>query len=142
MDLKMDELRRAKKTADRKICSTRAVAICKMLSILSSVFTSSVGCYGFYLGWHTFNQDDEIDLVLSLVSFYMLVFGLMILLAECKAVGVFDKFGFLASRLGRGIFSIFIGSLATVEGKPPFSPTRGLGTSKLLLHKKIFTKFH
>jgi hypothetical protein len=116
MDLKMDELRRARKSADRQLWSTRLVAICKTLSIISSVFTASVGCYGFYLGWHTFNQDDEIDLVLSLVSFYMLVFGLMILLAECKAAGVFAKFGFLASRLGRGLFAIFIGSLATVEG--------------------------
>ena len=101
MDLKMEDLRKARREADFNRFSTRTVAICKVLSVVAACFTASVGCYGtvlsapqkfqinaptlppgFYLGWHTFNVDEEIDLVLSLVSFYMLCFGLMVLLVS------------------------------------------------------------
>ena len=51
-----------------------------------------------------------------LISFYMLVFGLIGIMAECKAEIMFHKLGFLASRFGRGCFYLFVSTLALVEG--------------------------
>lgn len=50
------------------------------------------------------------------ISFYMIMFGIIGIMAECKAAQIFEKFSFLASRMGRGIFMIFIGSFATCMG--------------------------
>ena len=50
------------------------------------------------------------------VSFYVAVFGLACTLAELDAAVVFRRFPFLASRLGRALTYVFIGSLAFVLG--------------------------
>eukprot|EP00937_MAST-01D_sp_MAST-1D-sp2_P005998 g5998.t1 len=100
----------------RRRCAQQCVRVTKWLAIIANVLLTSIGAYGFYLGFHTFNDQQELDLVLVLISFYMAVFGLMGLAGECKARILYGKFGFLSSRLGRGIFYLIIGSLATVQG--------------------------
>ena len=94
----------------------RFVSCTKGLCILADVLLISIGCYGFYLGFHTFNVQQELDLVLVLISLYMVLFGLIGLGGELRARVLYDKFGFLGSRLGRACFYIVIGSLATVQG--------------------------
>lgn len=56
------------------------------------------------------------DPVMVLISFYMVIFGVVGLAAECKMSSTFKRFGFLTSRLGRGLFLMFIGTLACAEG--------------------------
>ena len=56
------------------------------------------------------------DPVMILISFYMVVFGVIGLASECKISATFKRFGFLTSRLGRGLFMMFIGTLACAEG--------------------------
>ena len=92
------------------------VTILKLLAIVANITMASVGAYGFYLGFHTFNTQQQVDLVLVLISLYMALFGMMGLGAELKARVLYGKFGFLSSRLGRAIFYLIIGSLATVQG--------------------------
>ena len=50
------------------------------------------------------------------ISFYMVLFGIIGIMAECKANQAFQKFAFLASRFGRGLFLFFIGSFAACMG--------------------------
>ena len=51
-----------------------------------------------------------------MISLYMVILAFLAMLAECRASWVGRKFGFLASRGGRGIYMLFIGSLAVAEG--------------------------
>ena len=62
------------------------------------------------------SQHGNFQITIVCISFYMVMFGIIGIMAECKAAQVFDKFAFLASRMGRGIFMIFIGSFATCMG--------------------------
>ena len=73
----------------------------KALGVFSTIFSASIGCYGFWLGWHTFNYQQQVDLVMVLISFWMLIFGVIGVMAECKA-DMWKQMGFLASRFGRG----------------------------------------
>ena len=92
------------------------VKVCKVFAIISNILMSSVGAYGFYLGFHTFNSAQQVDAVLVLISLYMAVAGLLGLGGELKARVLFHKFGFLSSRMGRACFYMIMGSLATVQG--------------------------
>ena len=97
--------------------------IIRFLCGVGCIGLSSVGCYGFYLGFDTTPgasggySNDKFDGTMILISFYMVMFGLIGLLAECRMTRTFSKFGFLASRFGRGVFYIFIGSFAVVQGE-------------------------
>ena len=88
----------------------------KGLCLIGSVGSCSIGCYGFWFSWHTYKEDHEIDPVFTLVSFYVALFGLTCTLAEVDAAIVFRRFPFLASRFGRALTYVFIGSLAFVLG--------------------------
>ena len=93
----------------------------RVLAALSCVALASIGSYGFYLGFNTRPGDTRVpkqrfDSVMILISFYMVLFGILGLLAEMKMASAFGKFGFLASRFGRGSLYVFIGSFAVVEG--------------------------
>ena len=100
----------------------------RIFSFVSHIFIMSVGCYGFYLGYDTKHNLDianacvagvharDFDIVMIMISLYMIILAFIACLAECRAAWVGKKFGFLASRGGRGFFMLFIGSLAVAEG--------------------------
>jgi len=56
------------------------------------------------------------DFVMILVSFWMVVFGLVGLLAAFGAPFIRGECGFLRSRMGRGFFMFFIGTLGFAQG--------------------------
>jgi len=58
----------------------------------------------------------HLDFVLLVISSYMILAGAMLFLAEVKLSMLWDRFGFLRSRLGRGIFSMLLGLLVIAEG--------------------------
>lgn len=92
------------------------VKVIKILAIIGCCGLVSIGCFGFWFGWHTYNKNNEIDPQLMLLSVYMVLFGCATLLAELDYYGIFRKFPFLQSRFGRGMTYIFIGSLVFVQG--------------------------
>ena len=93
----------------------KTVEVITWLGRIATIFSASIGCYGFWLGWHTYNYQQQIDLVMVLISFWMIIFGIIGVMAECKA-DMWRQLGFLASRFGRGCFYLFVGSLSLVEG--------------------------
>eukprot|EP00928_Gymnodinium_smaydae_P099508 TRINITY_DN9517_c0_g1_i2.p1 TRINITY_DN9517_c0_g1~~TRINITY_DN9517_c0_g1_i2.p1 ORF type:complete len:206 (-),score=9.49 TRINITY_DN9517_c0_g1_i2:9-626(-) len=121
----------------------RVVKTVDWIAFACWALTSSAGCYGFYLGFDTRETGgplvcqregdgcaalgghkavcdachrSQFDFVQVLISFYMVVFGLMGLLFACGAPVVRDEFAFLRSRFGRGFFMFFIGTLAVAQG--------------------------
>ena len=100
----------------------------RIFSFASHIFVMTVGCYGFYLGYDTKHNTDiaaacvrgehakDFDIVMIMISLYMVILAFLAMLAECRAAWVGKKFGFLASRGGRGFYMLFIGSLAVAEG--------------------------
>lgn len=96
--------------------SATTVKAVKVLAIVGCLGLISIGCFGFWFSWHTYRAGDEIDTIVTLISTYMILFGLVTFLAECKTRLVFHPFAFLASRFGRALTYIFIGSLVFVHG--------------------------
>ena len=85
--------------------------------------TASLGSFGFYFGWNTnrsasqpHSEHGDFQITIVCISFYMVFFGIIGIMAECKASHAFKKFAFLASRLGRGLFLFFVGSIASCMG--------------------------
>ena len=93
-----------------------AVKWIKALCLVGAVGSTTIGCYGFWFSWHTYHKEHQIDPVFTLVSFYVAIFGLALTLAELDTAIVFKRMPFLASRFGRSMTYIFIGSLAFVLG--------------------------
>jgi hypothetical protein len=56
------------------------------------------------------------DAMLILISFYMTLFGLLGAVSSSGVCDVSGSFGFLRSRIGRGVLLVFVGSLAIAQG--------------------------
>merc|ERR1712232_1117566 len=61
-------------------------------------------------------HSSRFDFVLVLISFYMVVIGLVGLLTACGSPLMRGEFGFVRSRFGRGFLMFFIGTLACAQG--------------------------
>lgn len=57
----------------------------------------------------------SVDIVMILVSVYMILFGFIGMAGSCGYY-LKDNFGFLKSQFGRGFFIFFIGTLAVAQG--------------------------
>lgn len=95
--------------------SATAKYVC-VWSLLVGILTASVGCYGFYFSMGFGQDEGKFNAAMLMISIYMVLFGVIGAAAEMKISSTFDKFGFLASRGGRGLANFFIGSIAATIG--------------------------
>mmetsp|Transcript_38964 Transcript_38964/g.70334 ORF Transcript_38964/g.70334 Transcript_38964/m.70334 type:complete len:210 (+) Transcript_38964:56-685(+) len=120
-----------------------AVRILRWTEVVCWILTASTGCYGFYLGFDTRDAGEDLvcqregdgcgiiaghaalcnachrsrfDFIMILISFWMVIFGLVGLLAAFGAPFIRGECGFLRSRMGRGFFMFFIGTLGFAQG--------------------------
>lgn len=122
----------------------RGMRLLSMANFAAWLFTASVGCYGFYVGWNTdshdfgdkvcgFSRDECVvvashktlcaachqtttDYTMILISFYQVLFGMLGILAECRSILALRQFRFTSSRFGRGVLSLLVGTVAISEG--------------------------
>jgi hypothetical protein len=99
--------------AQTKSMNKNAEIFLKILTIACAIILILIGFFGFFTNIFEANDFDAfLSAFLSVVvSFYLLLFGLLILLAELSMWKVIKYFGFLMSYGGRGAFLIYTGLL-------------------------------
>ncbi|KAM3144504.1 hypothetical protein pb186bvf_003373 [Paramecium bursaria] len=100
------------------------LTVMKWINILAALFIAAIGIYQIVF-FFEFDNFDFLQIWSVFQPLYLILFAAMLLSLEFKPEPVLDQFQFLRSFLGRGVFYIFLGSIAGYQ--PDGSATKALG---------------